>query len=457
MKNIINVCIPVLSIATLLNPLLTAAAPIPGGQRHVIPKTSPSSTTATPASQPQIAPLPPSPQMQGLVDIKQASFQGTNFQHAIAVTSTGPIVVDLSIYSRPAANAPPPPLYIGLRNEVTGQIQAFTKTGSTLARLSYTVTATDIQQGGAVYSIIVSNANSGMIRTIYPKTDMARRDQYLGRLTPEQRVSIFTALGEARCDVTQLARVIAPKTPLPMGAERCFGATGRGCATQLLGEIPFKPEFVTRINPDCTVDARVSVGSIFHDNCCNQYSNGLYCQGEFVANMFLQDLPSQFLGLNCSREWRKAVYDVVEDRSWVQKFGPYYFNADGSVKSDFIGGLINPPREGYTYGGGIDGVRDKKMLFTLPQREATERLKAPSGTKLEYGDEKYCASGKFRTFSNEFGTYPHDYWCGAGVGPARICSDRAKHEHTLRNGNIIEVTAAKHTYDTRVQHWGYCE
>lgn len=170
--------------------------------------------------------------------------------------------------------------------------------------------------------------------------------------------------------------------------ERCFGGIGDKCKSQA-PPIDFFlsangiPE--AYVQPNCTLRAAVSVGSIMHDNCCVSYPNGINCRG--VPDW--KEIPGVFTSVPCHREWRKAVYDVLERRYWFETFGPYRGSTgDAGLKTTV------PARKAFTYGG--FGVQDQPQQWPGPERPATLRLKAPSGQKLEFQDAAFCASGRFR-------------------------------------------------------------
>lgn len=178
------------------------------------------------------------------------------------------------------------------------------------------------------------------------------------------------------------------------GKERCFGATGNGCATQALDkDIPNDNFKRGTINGDCTVSVMVTVGAILHDNCCldlkerGRAAEGLHCQG---INLWTAALGDPFLDdKKCAREWRKATYDVLENRFWPERFGPYLNNSAQDNLSS-----VNNPRRPLLPGRG--GVQDNPTRYTGGERMESRRLQAPSGTKLEFHDVQFCASGRFK-------------------------------------------------------------
>ena len=184
---------------------------------------------------------------------------------------------------------------------------------------------------------------------------------------------------------------------------------------------------------------------------------------EFTARKILIDwgreVQAALTPTKCHREWRKAVYDVLEHRYWFVKFGPYFANDTGDPGLN----TTVPARQGFTYGP--FGVKDQPLQWAGPERPATARLKAPTGQKLEYQDAAFCASGRFR----------EEVWCMA-VPPT--CSGTAKLNgmsfpswRTAKQAECdgywltdprkaactAHIIAEETTYNNRASHWGICQ
>jgi hypothetical protein len=420
-----------------------------------------------------ITPTPPPPLNKVAMNSKQFQYAGGNFQAGLATTFQGAITVDITRRPPPVPSAPAP-VDMYLRNETTGQTSAAVRITPLAGRLTYTPTSTDLQRGAAVYSVIVNSSTpNGTISISYPKPDEARLDAYLMSLTPQQRSALQTALAKPAaiipppprtaaqanvCDQAAVTAMLSPKS-IPVGSpDRCFGATGRACASQLLGEINVigqKPEFVTSLNHDCSVNERVSVGSIFHDNCCAlpQNVNGMYCSGDLLFNFTEKDKLFQDSGHACHREWRKAVYDVLENRSWPERFGPYYTNGNFDAY-----GPSETARRGYTYGP--MGVQDKPRQYSGSEYQATKRLQAPMNQKLEWGDNEFCKSRRFK----------EEHWCAPVLGCSNIAelsAAKKKLKDAIDNkwwdadprkiAITTELGLIEKKYNLRNQHWGICE
>lgn len=145
--------------------------------------------------------------------------------------------------------------------------------------------------------------------------------------------------------------------------ERCFGAVGAGCGFKW--DDSFQNKQYVSWSSD--TDSDIAVGSILHDWCCLKNPGGSNCN-------FDNSTPA-----TCDREWKKAVSDKMNGRTWFPKtgFGPYAVNRGDNIAS-------------------------------IPS------LKAPHGTKLEPRDASYCEAGRFRETNGQattqgFGT------CGYGI------------------------------------------
>lgn len=180
--------------------------------------------------------------------------------------------------------------------------------------------------------------------------------------------------------------------------ERCFGAVGSGCdGVNILG---LGAPVVH--NPNGSITAHVSVGSIMHDNCC--YANGpsaRWCLPGETANagrVAYDESPAGHAG-HCSAEWDKAVYNMRDGRQWTWTFGPY--GPDG-------GDNITPVRSR----AGQLVYNGRWIQYGGSESPATLQLKAPSGTSLDVSDEAFCASGRFRR------PLP---WAPPGIGQWGVC------------------------------------
>ncbi len=173
-------------------------------------------------------------------------------------------------------------------------------------------------------------------------------------------------------------------------AEQCFGAIGNGC----MGAAPASPGPAAFL-PGNNRRQLTSIGSILHDNCCRQNPEGQHCQGFDFAQEGRADNQA------CVVEWRKAVYNSRDNRTWQATFGAY----GSALTSDNLTQVSGRGAVLFNSSGAQIG------RSTRNETVSTLRLKAPIGTALDLGDQTYCASGTFsRTFA-----------AGWGVGAYGIC------------------------------------
>lgn len=161
--------------------------------------------------------------------------------------------------------------------------------------------------------------------------------------------------------------------PEPGKTEQCFGAVGNGCEG---GGVIVPPAR----NTGGVRSQWVNVGSIAHDNCCRVTPNGQHCNG---LNVRQEGWGDQYA---CVKEWRKAVYNWRDQRSWPENFGPYQSEYAGDDLKEVSARKMSLFNASGEYVGGFSGS----------ETVSTKKLKAPSGTALDWGDEQFCASGEFR-------------------------------------------------------------
>jgi hypothetical protein len=146
--------------------------------------------------------------------------------------------------------------------------------------------------------------------------------------------------------------------------EPCFGAVGSKCDGA--------PNAGVTRNRDGSVTAKVSVGSILHDNRCVSHPGGKWCNGRGTDGK-----PATETNHNgkCAKEWDKAFWNsmVTDNRQWDKSFNP-----KASADLQTVPARKSRFRDGSFY----DGL----------ERRATKGLEAPRGTYLDQGDEDFCAS-----------------------------------------------------------------
>lgn len=172
------------------------------------------------------------------------------------------------------------------------------------------------------------------------------------------------------------APIKGPNPPFPNGKkERCFGAVGVGCDGG--GNLDW---LVPRAQPigNGLVRQWVNVGSITHDSCCVRNPTGAHCrEGDYSEGG--DDRA-------CLIEWRKAIYNWRDQRSWQADFGPYIGPDDSddpaptAARSTKLADFFGKYKYDYKWG----------------EYAATRRLCAPAGTRLDESDAQFCCSGSFR-------------------------------------------------------------
>lgn len=284
---------------------------------------------------------------------------------------------------------------------------------------------------------------------------------------PSQMQGAVPASGSQICNPAAMAL-------RPAGAERCFGAVGQACKSQAergaFQAPPIKWQ-IAQVASNCTITEHVGVGSILHDNCCRLNKQGLYCDRDPGAR--IQD---EISSLPCHREWRKAVFDTLEDRTWLVSFGPYYENNNGDYDMNNPARPNGPKRRTTTYGP--LGVQDAPIDTEVDELVATRKLSAPSGTKLEISDESFCVSGRFK----------ETRWCdlvgscsGTNIGklldPLRVRDKltpygelglvdwKAKKKMECdaywstdprKAGCLLHLESETNIFKNRIKHWGIC-
>jgi hypothetical protein len=189
----------------------------------------------------------------------------------------------------------------------------------------------------------------------------------------------------APCNLTAQSRLFK-LIPAGTVVEQCFGAVGSKCEG-----IPFITPSGSR-RPDGTQTVFVSVGSIAHDNCCLQNSDGVMCaQGNTDNNWWIP----------CKAEWEKAVRNTINNRQWTVNLGVDPFTPPYSLThytDDLTPAALPNRRLGLP---SVDTVRFStpnrlSSRYDIPSsvREtvSTRRFSAPAGTTLDWYDIDFCES-----------------------------------------------------------------
>jgi hypothetical protein len=210
------------------------------------------------------------------------------------------------------------------------------------------------------------------------------REQKTGRWAP----AYYATPDQAR------AAFGLPFTPTP---EQCFGALGDKCEGGIPPLYPtVQPTWTaTFVMPDGTkmgyVDIGVAVGSILHDNTCFRDRSGLNCNGiDFGADL------TKNSAMPAAMEWSKAVWNVVDGRTWRERFGPYPVDAATHRASWYDDVRPVPTREAWMAKvSGMVAEMHPSVQYTGAELRETQRLKAPANKGLDEKDGAFCRSGSF--------------------------------------------------------------
>jgi len=183
----------------------------------------------------------------------------------------------------------------------------------------------------------------------------------------------------------------------PRDGEQCFGALGDKCEGGIPGYGEVQPRWVGEFTlPDGTrmgfVEIGVAVGSILHDNICQQDRSGLNCNGIGAGDLVKTG------SWPAAMEWNKAAWNLIDVRNWRERFGPY--PVDRTVRRGrwFDDLRSVPSREAWMAPvAGMLTVPTQSERYRGPETKATLRLRAPAGTSLDSKDGQFCRAGRFRS------------------------------------------------------------
>ena len=180
-------------------------------------------------------------------------------------------------------------------------------------------------------------------------------------------------------------------------SQQCFGGLGPKCA----GGIPeivngnVAPRWFGSFRlPDNTsmgyVEIGVAVGSILHDNACLRDMTGLNCNGLGAGDLI------KIGGFPAVMEWNKASWNVIDQRTWRETFGPY--PTDITWRDLEWYDDIRPVRNRVAKMAPVISMLAFPGLTEDYRGGETKRsraLAAPSGTDLDDTDVQFCKSGTF--------------------------------------------------------------
>ncbi len=203
----------------------------------------------------------------------------------------------------------------------------------------------------------------------------------------------------------------------PWAPNQCYGALGPRCE----GGIPdmangrVAPAWFGAFRmPDYTelayVEIGVAVGSVLHDNECLRDKGGLNCNGLGAGDLV------KIGGLWAAElEWNKAAWNVLDQRTWRETFGPYPTDPrsrDREWYDDLRPAtprptMMAPAISMFTWPG-------LTVKYTGGETRQTRALQAPPGTSLDATDVAFCRSGVFASTGSFIGKAPWGI-CADGV------------------------------------------
>lgn len=184
----------------------------------------------------------------------------------------------------------------------------------------------------------------------------------------------------------------------PWTSQQCFGGLGPKCDGGIPEVINIKVSpiwFGAFRMPDNTelayVEIGVAVGSILHDNACLKDRGGLNCDGMGAGDLI------KIGGLwGAALEWNKAAWNVIDQRTWRQTFGPYPTNPQ--IRNlDWYDDLRPAAPRPAMMAPAISMLTWPGLTVSPTDGETRQSraLLAPAGTSLDDTDVAFCRSGAF--------------------------------------------------------------
>jgi hypothetical protein len=197
-------------------------------------------------------------------------------------------------------------------------------------------------------------------------------------------------------DSIQAGRDFGMAVP-PWTSQQCSGGLGPKCGGGIPDIVNGKVApvwFGAFRMPDGTqlayVEIGVAVGSILHDAACLKDKGGLNCNGLGAGDLIKTGLWPAGL------EWNKASWNVIDQRTWRAKFGPY--PTDPLLRDkDWYDDLRPMPARPAMMAPAISMLAwpGLTIKYTGGESRQSSVLKAPAGTSLDDTDVAYCASRAF--------------------------------------------------------------
>jgi hypothetical protein len=310
------------------------------------------------------------------------------------------------------------------------------------------------QYQGWAYTEVAEDLARRLIRFTYDKLINAAPDPHTeryyvsllvhGNLSPadlwdrvatsQERLDRFGYYAPARISYGEYPD--SPGNPRRPKKEQCLGDIGPGECRGVADKAFWMPapkrvdEFTT---PDGRkmfyVESPTAVGSIVHDVACTQVLErgqlGAWCngfeQGIFWEARLLADLVgmvatvgaagqaplafllapavgklwSELLGkasVPAALEWNKAVWNTIQGRWWLAKYGPY-----SEPLTEWSDDLTTVPARSAKMAPLVFGLGwfDQTQPYGGVESRSTAALKAPPGTYMDATDAAFCSAGSF--------------------------------------------------------------
>ena len=181
------------------------------------------------------------------------------------------------------------------------------------------------------------------------------------------------------------------------GSQQCFGGLGPKCAGGIPEVVNGKvaPAWSGSFRlPDNTsmgyVSIGVAVGSILHDNACLRDMSGLNCNGVGAGDLI------KIGGFPAVMEWNKAAWNVIDQRTWRETFGPYPTD-QAQREAEWYDDIRPVPNR-------ISMMAPVLSMLAFPgltesyrggETRRSRALKAPANTSVDDTDVQFCGSGGF--------------------------------------------------------------
>lgn len=167
----------------------------------------------------------------------------------------------------------------------------------------------------------------------------------------------------------------------PCGFDNCVGPIGVDCIGVsedlnfgFLGTLSI--DLVKPIDHgDGTSTIKTAVGSILHDLCCIEHPDGAFCGSyNYPFDATINLLGNANNNCNCLMEWRKAAWNFLRGRYWLERVPNGKQTADLTLDAKVRYSWL-PKSSGSEYIG--------PSHWGLVERKATSGLCAPTGTQLD--------------------------------------------------------------------------